>query len=329
MKIIRYLLIVIFLILFSIFCFLFIGSPKKLENIEWGINFSHKHAKSLGLNWKEAYLALIEDLGVRKIKIGTHWDLLEPNRGEYDFEDLDWQIEIAEEKSLELILVIGMKTPRWPECHIPAWADGLPKEEQQERILIFLEETVKRYKDKKSILSWQVENEPFFPFGECPWTDIDFLKKEISLVKELSEKPVMITETGEFSLWFKAARLADIVGVTMYRKVWFSELNRHVSYFFPATFYRRKALLVKWILEKEVIGSELQAEPWGSTLLYYSPLEEQEKSMDVEQFKKNIDFAKKAGLKKNYFWGAEWWYWMKIEHNQPEIWEEAEKLFKN
>jgi hypothetical protein len=28
-----------------------------------------------------------------------------------------------------------MKTPRWPEYHIPSWASNLNKEEQQEEIL--------------------------------------------------------------------------------------------------------------------------------------------------------------------------------------------------
>jgi len=61
--------------------------------------------------------------------------------------------------------------------------------------------------------------------------------------------------------------------------------------------------------------------------LYDSPLEEQKKTMDLEQFKKNIEFAKKTGLKEFYLWGSEWWYWMKEIQKQPEIWDEAKKLF--
>ena len=41
--------------------------------------------------------------------------------------------------------------------------------------------------------------------------------------------------------------------------------------------------------------------------------------------RENIEFAKQAGLDGYYFWGAEWWYWMKTKHNQPEIWEEARR----
>ena len=49
--------------------------------------------------------------------------------------------------------------------------------------------------------------------------------------------------------------------------------------------------------------------------------------MNLEQFKANIEFAKKTGLKEFYFWGSEWWYWMKEKQNNPNIWDEARKLF--
>ncbi len=76
-----------------------------------------------------------------------------------------------------------------------------------------------------------------------------------------------------------------------------------------------------------MICTELQVEPWGPKLLYDSPVEEQEKTMNLEQFKYNIEFAKRTGLKEFYLWGGEWMYWMKEVQNKPEIWNEARKLF--
>ena len=72
---------------------------------------------------------------------------------------------------------------------------------------------------------------------------------------------------------------------------------------------------------------ELQAEPWGPKLLYDISLEEQEKTMNAEQFKKNIEYAKKTGFDYHYLWGAEWWYWMKEKQGDPSIWNEAKMLF--
>jgi len=328
-KILKHFLIVLIFLFSVAIGYFFIGFSKPADQISWGVNFSQKHAENLGLDWKETYLALFDDLGVENFKVATYWDLIELAQGEYNFGDLDWQIEKAQEKGAEIILVIGMKTPRWPECHIPKWAANLNKEKQQERVLKLIENIVLRYQWSDAIKYWQVENEPFFPFGECPDFDKELLKKEIDLVKSLDsqKRPVIISESGEFPFWIQAARYGDIVGVTMYRKVWFQELHSYISYPFPPIFYQRKAQLINKIFGKEVICVELQVEPWGPELLYTLPLKEQEKTMNLKQFQKNIEFAKKTGLKEFYLWGAEWWYWMKTKQNQPEIWEEAKKLF--
>jgi hypothetical protein len=328
-KIITWVLISIAVLILIAASYLFLGEAKPAENISWGVVFSQKHAQLLGLDWRESYLALLEDLEVRRMKVASYWDYIEKKDGEYDFEDLDWQVERADERDAKILLAIGMKTPRWPECHIPDWAAGLSKEEQQEEILDLLKEIVVRYDDSDAIWGWQVENEPFFPFGVCPWVDEDFLKEEVDFVKSLDSKnrSVIITESGEFPLWIMAAKYGDIVGVTMYKKVWMHQIGRYFTYPFPSVFYHRKAEIVRKFFGKEVIGVELQAEPWGEKLLYDSPLEEQEKTMNLEQFRYNIEFARNTGISEFYLWGAEWWYWMKEKQNDPAIWEEARKLF--
>ncbi|OGZ17385.1 MAG: hypothetical protein A2Z78_01285 [Candidatus Nealsonbacteria bacterium RBG_13_36_15] len=319
--------IVFFLLVFA--GFLFIGTPPMAENIIWGVNFSQKHAKLLGLDWKEVYLALLDDLRVKNLKVAVHWDLIEPEDGKFNFEDLDWQIKEAEKREVKILLAVGMKAPRWPECHTPGWAKNLNKEQQQEKILRMLKEITERYGNLSAIKYWQVENEPFFPFGECPWVDKKFLKKEIELVKSLDflKRSVIISDSGEGSLWITAAKFGDIVGTTMYKKVWFRQVGIYIHYPFPPNFYWRKAQIIKKLFNKEVIVVELQAEPWGPKLMYDLSLEEQEKTMNLVQFRKNIDFAKRTGLKGFYLWGGEWWYWLKAKQNSPEIWEEARKLF--
>jgi len=318
--------LVVFLLLLGYF---FVGVTKPAKEITWGVNFSQLHAQNLGLDWKETYLALLDDLKVKNIKLISQWDLIEQEKDKYNFEDLDWQVQKAEQTGAKILLVIGMKTPRWPECHIPDWAKNFSKEEQQKEILEIIEEIVSRYRFTKSIDMWQVENESFFPFGECPWTDKEFLKREIALVKslDLQKRPVLISDSGEGSFWIQSARLGDIVGTTMYKKVWFHQLKTYITYPFPSTFYNRKALYIDKIFGKKVIVVELQAEPWGPKLLYDLPLAEQQKTMNLEQFKYNIEFAEKTGLDTFYLWGGEWWYWMKVRQNQPEIWEEARRLF--
>ena len=269
-------------------------------------------------------------MGAKNIKLASYWDLIEREDGKYNFEDLDWQIKEAENRGAKILLVMGMKSPRWPECHIPDWAKNLNKEEQQEKILKLIEKNILRYRESPVIEYWQVENEPFFPFGECPWRDKKFLAREIELVKQLDhqKRPVIISDSGEGSLWIAAAKVGDIVGTTMYEKVRFRQFGIYVRYPFPPTFYARKAQIIKNLFNKEVICIELQAEPWcPQHVLADCSMEEQQKTMSLEQFQKNIEFAKKTGLKAFYLWGGEWMYWMKTKQNQPEIWNEAKKLF--
>src|SRR3990167_6521551 len=143
-KILLKLLLLLLVVFGILFAYLFIGTPPQAKEIKWGVNFSQKHATNFGLDWKETYLAFLDDLGVKKLKVAAHWDLIEPEEGNFQFGDLDWQVEEAQKKGAKILLAIGGKTPRWPECHFPEFVKNLKKEEQQEKILGMLEKIVLR-----------------------------------------------------------------------------------------------------------------------------------------------------------------------------------------
>ncbi|HCC60290.1 MAG: hypothetical protein A2402_03480 [Candidatus Staskawiczbacteria bacterium RIFOXYC1_FULL_37_43] len=317
-----------------VFCFFFVGKTKEAENITWGVDFSQMQAEALKLNWRNSYLAILEDLGVKNIKIHTQWDWVEGKKDVYYFKNTDWQIDQAESHGAKIIFVLGLKSGRWPECHMPSWISSMPEEQQKLEVLEYVKEVVLRYKDSDTIEYWQVENEPLFKFGKCPewyYDNEDFLRQEVALVKSLDpSRQIIISDSGEQSNWFRTANIADVVGITMYRVVWAHVTNNFGfnfdSFLSPITYWR-KAQLIKNIFGKKVICIELQAEPWTSEPFYNVPLSEQEKTMDLTSFKKNIQYAKETGLDTFYFWGVEWWYWLKTTQNQPEIWNEARNLF--
>lgn len=319
-------LLVLLIFFLLIITYFFIGFSQPREDVQWGVNYSVKQTEFLELDQKQTYLALLDDLKVKKIKISVHWDLIEKQSNIFDFSDLDWQIEEAEKRGVEVILAIGMKTPRWPECHIPNWARNMDKKDQQDRILRMLSAVVNRYKDSNSLIAWQVENEAFLNFGACPWSDPYFLKKEVDFVKKIDNKPVVITESGELSLWLRSGLIGDIIGVTTYRKVWQEQFKYYLSYYLPPIFYERRASLLN-LFGKRVIGTELQAEPWCKQSIINASIDEQMITMSLSQFRENIQFARKTRIDTFYFWGAEWWYWMKEKQNHPEYWEEARYLF--
>lgn len=298
------------------------------EKFSYGVTFSVPYARDvLGLDWKKPYRAMFGDLGVKKIRLPAYWTEYEPERGIYDFSDLDFMLGEAKRREASVILAIGQKLPRWPECHIPPWAKKQSNEERHRDFLKYLETAVTRYRGNIAIHAWQVENEPFLPFGECDEYDRKFLDVAVSRLRALDDRPVIITDSGELSLWAFAYRRADIFGTTMYRTVW----NQYIGVFtYPLRpgYFRFKARLMEYLFgEKPIVVVELQAEPWHQKLLPEVSLEEQDILMNPEKFRANLEYEKETGFSEVYLWGVEWWYWLKEKHGKPEMWNEAKKLF--
>jgi hypothetical protein len=296
------------------------------HEIALGATFSKPYAEeTLGLDWREAYLALLDDIGTRRLRIPAYWNDVEPEPGVYNFENVDWQLDQAARRGATVILAVGRKLPRWPECHVPAWADGMNESLAQTKVLTMIETVVRRYAERPEIVAWQVENEPFFEFGECPKPDREFLKRETAVVRALDKRPIVITESGELSTWLSAASVADILGVSTYRIVW----DRLIGYFYwPVTprYYVQRASAIRSIVSK-VIVSELQAEPWVTQPFTTMPVQEQLRLMNPTRLRDNIDFTRRIGVSEVYLWGVEWWYWLKTEKGRPEMWEAGKTLF--
>ncbi len=281
-----------------------------------GVTFSQYYAEEiLKLDWRRTYQEILDDLNPKKLRLIAYWQYLEPERGVFNFEDLDWQIEEAQKRNREVVLVIGRRVPRWPECHVPEWAKNLNNEDFKKTLLDYLSVLVNHYKSFETVRVWQVENEPFLKtFGICSSLNGKFLKKEITLVKTLDPRPIMVTDSGELSLWIRASRISDIFGTTFYKIVW----NKYTGWFeqfYPPVFYALRGELVKTMTQtKKIIISELQAEPWtadGKTITNVA-FEEQIKHFNLGQLRENIKLARKTGIKEIYLWGSEWWYYRKI-----------------
>jgi len=75
-------LVVVILLALAV-CFFYIYKAPMAKNIVWGAAFSQKHAVDMGLDWKETYSALLDDLKVKNIKLAAHWDIVEPRNGVY------------------------------------------------------------------------------------------------------------------------------------------------------------------------------------------------------------------------------------------------------
>lgn len=300
------------------------------QTFEWNVVFSKIWSQRLGLDWKDNYLAILNDLKPKKVRIPVYWQEIEAKEGRFVFSDYDFMVKEAGLRNIQVILVVGRKTPRWPECHLPDWAKERTQEDQKKAVLKMIEPTINHFKDFKNVYAFQIENEPFLNFGECPLFGGDFLSREIELVKSIDTKrPVITTDSGELSFWLPSAKRGDIFGTTMYRFV-HSPTFGFVTYPFPPQFFWLKANLVHLFYpQKPITVSELQAEPWGDKMIYDLTLEEQIKAMSPERFLGNFEYAKQVGFSEIHLWGSEWWYLLKTKFQRPEYWEMVKKLIES
>jgi hypothetical protein len=324
-------LLVLFVVLVFVLTLLSQGHDFKPEELIYGTTFSDKHAKWLsGDKWKDNYSEALDDLKIKNLRIPAYWDEIQKNDSEhFYFEDLDWMIDEAGKRNAKIILAIGYRLPRWPECHLPVWAQALETSQKEEKTLAYAKTVIERYKNHPQIIAWQVENEPFLnAFGECPEFNSKFLDQEIALFKNLDKRPIVVTDSGELSIWAPAAKRADIFGTSMYLNTYAQSLKSYISYpIGPAFFHFKRNLSSLFANPKKWVVIEMQAEPWGP--MPYTEMSEKEKSrtMDLPKLRKMLEFGRRAGFQEFYLWGVEWWYWEKETKNNPVYWQEAKKIF--
>lgn len=301
------------------------------DEIQYGVSFNTPYAYELGLDWQEVFEAILMDLGVERFRLAAHWDLVEPEDGQWNFEELDYQMRRAQEEGAEVIFGVGKRLPRWPECHVPQWAQELSQEEREQQILEYIKTVVERYRGYDNIIMWQVENEAFlfiFAHEYCTGFDKKFLEKEIELVKSLDPagRDILLTDSADLGVWARAYKRGDAFGTTLYKYVW-NEVNGEVKNLLPASWYRAKSTLMEWVFgPKEVILIELSLEPWLSESVVDAPFETQLERMSPERFDEVLEYARGTHMEKQYLWGAEWWYYMK-QNGYPEFWEKGKEVF--
>ena len=334
LRIIKIFLVVFLLISLTPFILFYFLRPKTQAQLNYGVTFSNKYAVQLGLNWQETYLAILDDLQAKNLRLVAYWDEIELTQDIYDFTKIKWQLDHARKRNIPVILITGRKVVRYPECYEPSWWKAITeKTARNQELYEFVEKTILTLADYENIVMWQIENEPFFPFGDCAMNiEWGVLKKEIEIVKKLDNKPVLVQDSGEGGLWLPTYLTADYLAISMYRRIWFDFwgliLDRSIYFQYPLAHwtYKIKANLLG-VPEGKIIVAELQAEPWGPKINSELSRAEKDKTMSRNQFIDTINYAQKTGFKDFYFWGVEWWYLEKEKLNEPFFWNTAKALF--
>lgn len=314
-----------------------------------GTTFDIDQAESLNLDWKET-LERIIDLKLEPLRIGIKWSRVERQRDKYNWSDYDHIFSHLAEENIEAILSIGIKVPRWPEFYIPEWLEAPTKKLYQfslndkqlvRRLFDFEKLVLDRYGKYKNIKLIQVENEPFILAGDYKRRIArNFLKKEVRLIRQLTKIPILQTMQalpttgiiGEFlskGYWHKKFQidLTDVVGFHVY-PIFEQTVFGNFSKTFKAGFFAKKYLhhMIKFVLEnqKELLCTELQAEPWESGGFNLQDAWHH-KTINPDQVSGYIDWLEELGIGKILLWGIEFHIASEAQGNK--VW--IEKLYKN
>lgn len=296
-----------------------------------GTTFIPSYASYLGVDPHETLDAIINDLGVRQFRFTSYWNEIESQQGTYDFSQLDWQMQAAEKAGAKVSLAIGLRQPRWPECHAPDWVDTTqPREQWQPALEKYMTAVIEHYKDSPSLESYQLENEFFNTFGDCHNFDRARLSDELALVRKLDpDHPVIISRSNNYAGLPIRQPQPDIHGISIYRRVFSPWVRGYATYPFPSWYYAFLAGAQQITTGKPSVIHELQAEPWpphGQSIPATS-LAEQNKTFNADQLKANVAFAKQTGIRHIDLWGAEYWYYRWKILGDESVWQAAQDIF--
>jgi hypothetical protein len=286
---------------------------------KYGISFSLKQCSAFSIDQKDALRWLLNDAGFRRFRLMSYWNEHETAPGVYNFTKLDEQIDIIEKAGGEISLCLGARQPRWPENHWPDWILKESKDARTADLLKYIELVVNRYKDRKAITSYQLENEALLKrFGRNAEVDRKRLNTEYRLIQKLDpSRPIIMSTSNGWGIPFRRP-IPDTVGFSYYFKI-HSHGRYHDTLQKPwLQRFRKKIIGRLW--KRPVFIHELQCEPWGPTAIWKMSLEEQAKSMSPPQIQYNIRMARSVGVFPIDLWGAEWWYWRLKKHDDPTIW---------
>ena len=314
-----------------------------------GISFRPLQASALGLD-PEAALQSLLAYPFRLIRLAAYWNRLEPGPSRFEPGELDRMLDAAEQAGKQVIVCLGaVKAFGYPEFFVPQHHLGRPLREGAlilpgehrpllEAATAYGTRVVERYRDRDSIIAWQVEHEAVDPLGmEHSWRLSEaFVRSEVEAVRAADPgRPVMMngflptsTPVALQQRWRTrdqgdslavAQRLADIVGIDYYPRHALASAGPLTAYLDGSRPGRWKQRRRERLLDRAAAAgrrlmiAEGQAEPWEAVTTPPSPAGRAMYSCPPEDLIANYSQCMRWTEGRTFvldgylFWGAEYW----------------------
>lgn len=271
-----------------------------------GISFRPLQAAAFGLDARATLQALLA-YPFQLIRLGAYWNRIEPQPGVFNTDELDGQVEAAEQAGKQIILCVGaVKTFGYPEFFVPA--HHLPQAFPEQTLIkplaypslveaatAFITRLAERYQAHPNIVAWQLEHEAVDPLGvEHSWRlGAGFVEQEAAALRKADPgRPLMMNGflptswPVRLSQWWRthdqgdslavAQRLADLVGIDYYPRHALVPVGSKTLYLDGSQSpwqQSRRLQLFAWASAhgKKLLVSEGQAEPWEAVTVPSNP----------------------------------------------------------
>ena len=295
-----------------------------------GSSFTRWRAEALGLDYQQAFRELLA-LRLSLIRLSASWREV----AEFGWGHLDWLLDRAGEVAQPVVLTVGMKALGWPEFYLP---EGLDPDQPavQRQALRHVRETVQRFRDRRTIVAWQIENEPFNRSGpQGRWIPRTVVRREVTAVRALDPtRPLVVTTFAHFSAdldrassrhqsdWKRRLGLAvaaerealailgrgDILGVDVYRSIGWVDAADNAQIARADSDQIQSVIRWRRIAEsqgKRFWVTEAQAEPWEARRATHgSPL-----TVAPDDLESLLAALTGIGVETVLLWGSEYWLW--------------------
>lgn len=316
------------------------------KDVKYGFSYSFEQASWYGLDARKSYVELLDKNNFDWVRLPFFWDqmtLLRQDSGgqaEYDLkiDDLKFAIEEAQKRDVKVVIVMGVKTPYYPEFHWPNYIrDKVQFGDKIDAahpiafdVLEIDKKLVSSLSSYDNIAYWQIENEPFLKNINQISIDRSLIAREIEVVRstDLKRRPIILSNAARSSYDRQYRELlrmlepGDVLGVNAYfltqnaDLVAFKLFGREVHLKWPEWFYWP---VQSWgflapdykTVQKDAKNArvdvwvlEMQADPYVRNL---DDARRQSFVFSAMDLKRADEFVRSKGFDHIGFWGVSFW----------------------